>query len=174
LRSHGASVSERERHEGAHPYLMADFDCLGFNYRMTDLQGAVGLVQLQKLDHFLEERSRGAAFYRRELSKLGWLDLPTEPNHGRHAWQAFVTYVHPDKAPRSRDQIMDYLQQHGIGTRPGTHALHMLGYYRDRLQLKPEDFPAARDCAEQSMAIPLHNRMTKDDYTYVVDVLRQI
>lgn len=171
LRNHGASVAERERHEGAHPYIMADFDDLGFNYRMTDLQGAVGLVQLEKLDRFIEERSRGAAFYRRELSKLGWLDLPLEPNQGRHAWQAFVTYVHPDKAPRPRDQIMDYLQQRGIATRPGTHAVHTLGYYRDWLRLKPEAFPVALDCANQSMAIPLHNRMTEDDYAYVADTL---
>ena len=57
-------------------------------------------------------------------------------------------------------------------TRPGTHAVHMLGYYRRRLGLVPEDFPAAADCDRQSMAIPLHNRMTDEDYAYVVEALR--
>jgi dTDP-4-amino-4,6-dideoxygalactose transaminase len=174
LRNHGASVSEEERHSGPRPYLLPDFDSLGFNYRMTDLQGAVGLVQLGKLDRFIDERSHWAAFYRRELSDIGWLQLPAEPNHGRHAWQAFVTYVDPTKAPRPRDEIMEMLQARGISTRPGTHAVHMLGFYRKALGLAADDFPAARDCDRQTMAIPLHNRMSEDDYGYVVEAIRNI
>jgi dTDP-4-amino-4,6-dideoxygalactose transaminase len=174
LRNHGASVSEEERHHGPRPYLLPDFDRLGFNYRMTDLQGAIGLVQLGKLDHFINERARWAAYYRRELSDIPWLQLPAEPNHGRHAWQAFVTYVDPSKAPRPREKIMETLQARGISTRPGTHAVHMLGYYRKSFGLKPEDYPAARDCDRQTMAIPLHNRMSEDDYRYVVDAIRDI
>jgi dTDP-4-amino-4,6-dideoxygalactose transaminase len=151
---------------------LPDFDSLGFNYRMTDLQGAVGLVQLGKLDRFIDERSQWAAFYRRELSDLAWLQLPAEPNHGRHAWQAFVTYVDAGKAPRPRDEIMEMLQARGISTRPGTHAVHMLGFYRKTFDLAADDFPGARDCDRQSMAIPLHNRMSEDDYRYVVEAIR--
>lgn len=174
LRNHGASVSEEERHHGPRPYLLPDFDSVGFNYRMTDLQGAVGLVQLGKLDRFIDERLRWAAFYRRELLDIPWLQLPAEPNCGRHAWQAFVTYVDPEKAPRPRDEIMEFLQQRGISTRPGTHAVHMLGYYRKTFALEADDFPAARDCDRQTMAIPLHNRMIEDDYKYVADALRSL
>ncbi len=61
LRNHGASISEEERHSGPRPYLLPDFDVMGFNYRMTDLQGALGLVQLSKLDRFIDERAAGAA-----------------------------------------------------------------------------------------------------------------
>jgi dTDP-4-amino-4,6-dideoxygalactose transaminase len=174
LRNHGASVSEEERHHGPQPYLLPDFDVLGFNYRMTDLQGAVGLVQLGKLDRFIDERSRWAAYYRRELSEIPWLRLPSEPNHGRHAWQAFVTFIDADKAPRSRNEIMEVMQARGVSTRPGTHAVHMLAYYRRTYGISPDDFPASRDCDRQTMAIPLHNRMTEDDYKYVVDTLRSI
>jgi perosamine synthetase len=174
LRNHGASISEEQRHHGPRPYLLPDFDSLGFNYRMTDLQGAVGLVQLRKLDRFIDERSHWAAFYRRELSDLAWLQLPAKPNHGRHAWQAFVTYVDPRKAPRPRDEIMEVLQGRGISTRPGTHAVHMLGFYRETFRLAPDDFPAARDCDRQTMAIPLHNRMSEDDFRYVVEAIRGI
>ncbi len=172
LRNHGASISEEERHRGPRPYLLPDFDSLGFNYRMTDLQGAVGLVQLGKLDRFIDERSYWAGFYRRELSDIPWLQLPAEPNHGRHAWQAFVAYVDPGKAPRPRDEIMETLQARGISTRPGTHAVHMLGFYRKTFGLAADDFPGARDCDRQTMAIPLHNRMSEDDYRYVVEVIR--
>ena len=172
LRNHGASVSEEERHHGQRPYLLPDFDHLGFNYRMTDLQGAVGLVQLAKLDRFIDERAHRARQYREALADLGWLRVPTEPNAGRHAWQAFVTYVDAATAPRPRNEIMQALQDRGIATRPGTHALHLLGYYRRAFGYAREDFPAAADCDAQSMAIPLHNRMDDDDYRYVIDALR--
>ena len=171
LRNHGASVSEEVRHNGPRPYLLPDFNLLGFNYRMTDLQGAVGLVQLGKLDGFIAERARAAAAYRDALSGLNWLRCPDEPMDGRHAWQAFVTYVDPDGAPLARNEIMERLEARGIATRPGTHAVHMLGYYRERFGLNPDDYPGARDCDRQSMAIPLHNRMTDDDYAYVIDNL---
>ena len=66
------------------------------------------------------------------------------------------------------------LQQQGISTRPGTHACHMLGLYRDRFHLEPGDFPGARDCDAQTMAIPLHNRMSAEDFQYVASALREI
>ncbi|MDF0643537.1 MAG: DegT/DnrJ/EryC1/StrS family aminotransferase [Nitrospira sp.] len=172
LRNHGASVSEEERHHGPRPYLLPEFELLGFNYRMTDLQGAVGLVQLKKLDRFIDERAALAARYRKELANVPWLRMPEEPPKGRHAWQAFVTYVNPNTAPRSRNEIMETLQQRGISTRPGTHAVHMLAYYRQRFGLKPDDFPGARDCDRNTMAIPLHNRMTDGDVSYIVQALR--
>jgi len=174
LRNHGAAVSEEQRHSGPRPYLLPEFNLLGFNYRMTDLQGAVGLVQFGKLDAFIDERARRAAWYRRALAQLEWLHLPDEPQGMRHGWQAFVTYVDPRRAPAARNDIMRQLEERGVATRPGTHAVHMLGYYQQRFGLKPQDFPAARDCAEQSMAIPLHNRMSAEDYDYVVACLRDI
>lgn len=174
LRNHGASVPEEVRHSGPHPYLLPDFNLLGFNYRMTDLQGAVGLVQLGKLDRFLEERRAAARRYREALAPLNWLRCPEEPPDGRHAWQSFVTYVDPNGAPMSRNEIMDKLQSRGIATRPGTHAVHMLGHYRDRFGIDPDDYPGARDCDRNTMAIPLHNRMSEEDYAYVVDNLHRL
>lgn len=174
LRNHGASISEEQRHKGPRPYLLPEFNLLGFNYRMTDLQGAVGLVQLGKLDRFIEERDRWASWYMEQLAGIPWLRMPQRPTGGRHAWQAFVTYVDPALAPCPRNEIMERLQQQGIATRPGTHAVHLLGYYRDRFGLKPEHFPGATDCDAHTMAIPLHNRMSADDYAHVVTVLRSI
>lgn len=170
LRNHGASVSEEQRHIGARPYLLADFNLLGFNYRMTDLQGAVGLVQLGKLDRFIAERQRLAERYRDGLQRLGWLRMP-QFGDGGHAWQAFVTYVDPTSAPMPRNDMMEQLQAAGIATRPGTHAVHMLGYYRERYGLAPADFPGARDCDANTMAIPLHNRMSEEDCDHVIDTL---
>lgn len=174
LRNHGASLSEEQRHLGPRPYLLPEFNLLGFNYRMTDLQGAVGLVQLGKLDRFLAERRQWAEWYRRELAAVTWLRPPVVPDGYDHAWQAYVTYVDPAIAPYPRNEIMDILQQRGIATRPGTHAVHLLGYYRERFGIKPDDYPGARDCDANTMAIPLHNRMSPEDFAYVVETLRGI
>lgn len=174
LRNHGASISEEQRHRGPRPYLLPEFNLLGFNYRMTDLQGAVGLVQLAKLDGFIAERQRWAEYYRERLADIPWLRMPVFPDQGTHAWQAFVVWVDPHRAPRPRNDIMEYLQQNAVSTRPGTHAVHMLGYYQQRFGFRPDDCPGARDCSLNTMAIPLHNRMTEDDFDHVVRALHAI
>jgi len=73
-----------------------------------------------------------------------------------------------------RNEMMDVLQSKGVSTRPGTHAVHLLGYYRDRFGYSAEDYPAAADCDRFTMAIPLHHRMTEEDYAYVVAALRSL
>lgn len=174
LRNHGASVSEETRHRGPKPYLLPDFNHLGFNYRMTDLQGAVGLVQLTKLHTLIAEREKWACLYAEKLSSLSWLQMPVFPDHGQHAWQSFVTIVDPTSAPAPRNVIMERLQRVGIATRPGTHAVHMLGYYAEQFSFEPDDYPGARASNDQTMAIPLHNKMTIDDFDYVIAALKEV
>lgn len=174
LRNHGASVSEEIRHKGPKPYLLPDFNLLGFNYRMTDLQGAVGLVQMKKLQAFIDERQIWADYYCQELADVKWLRMPARPTDGQHAWQSFVTYVDPALAPIPRNDIMEKLQQLGIATRPGTHAVHMLSYYSRQFDLQPSDYPGAQASNDNSMSIPLHNKMTSEDYEYVVRMIKSI
>jgi dTDP-4-amino-4,6-dideoxygalactose transaminase len=173
-RNHGASLSEEERHNGPKPYLLPDFDVMGFNYRMTDLQAAVGLVQFKKLDRFIDERAVWARWYQKELADIPWLRAPQEAQGSRHGWQSFCCYVDPELAPMPRNDIMEYLERRGISTRPGSHAVHMLGYYQNRFGYGDDDFPAARDCYRQSMSIPLHNMMSADDFAYVAEALHEV
>jgi perosamine synthetase len=174
LRNHGASISEEQRHHGPKPYILPEFDKVGYNYRMTDLQGAVGVVQLKKLEQFIAERKKWAGYYFEKLADISWLSLPKHPDNYKHGWQSYVTLVDEKLAPSSRNEIMEKLQQEGISTRPGTHAVHMLDFYKRTFGLKPEDFPGARTANDYSMAIPLHNRMTEEDYEYIVDVLKKL
>jgi len=174
LRNHGASVSEEQRHRGAQPYILPEFNMLGFNYRMTDLQGAVGVVQIKKLDSFIEERNKWARFYCSELKNIEWLSTPTHQQGFRHGWQSFVTLVDEKKSPMIRNKIMEKLQEKGISTRPGTHAVHMLSYYRNKYKHKASDFPGAELANDCSMAIPLHNRMSPEDYQYVVNTIKDL
>ena len=173
MRNHGASVAEEQRHSGAAPWVMPDFDEVGFNYRMTDMQAAMGLVQLSKLDAFVAERDRWAHWYMEQLSELGWLRMPEIPEGYGHGWQAFVTVV-DENAPRSRDRILAALGEREIGARPGTHCVPSLTAYRERFDTRPEEFPVAMSLHERALALPLHNRMTEDDYAYVVESLKNL
>lgn len=174
LRNHGASISEEQRHHGPRPYILPEFNMLGYNYRMTDLQGAVGLVQLKKLDDFINERSLWAKWYQNELKDIDWLNTPKFESHYQHGWQSFVTYVDESKAPMRRNEIMEKLQEVGISTRPGTHAVHMLNFYSKKYGIKPEDFPGAMAANNFSMAIPLHNRMVEEDFIYIASILKSL
>jgi perosamine synthetase len=174
LRNHGASISEEQRHHGAKPYILPDFNMLGYNYRMTDLQASVGIVQLKKLDQFIDEREKWASFYDDELKNISWLKTPVLHSDYKHGWQSYVVSIDEAKSPISRNDIMENLQQMGVSTRPGTHATHMLNYYANKYNIKPQDFPGARDCNNYSMSIPLFNKMTKEDYEYVVYCLKSI
>jgi perosamine synthetase len=153
---------------------MAPIEVLGYNYRLTDIQAAIGLVQLAKLDRFIAERTRWAAFYNFHLRHLNWLHLPEEPVDGVHAWQSYVVKLDAASAPLTRDAFIARLSQEGIATRPGTYAVHMLDYYCRTFGSVPESFPRAKDAAENTISIPLHNRMEADDYAYVVETIRSI
>ena len=118
LRNHGASISEEERHYGPKPYILPAFNLMGYNYRMTDLQGAVGVVQIKKLDKLINERDQWASFYKKELASIPWLQLPTFGKEYQHGWQSFVTMVDEEIAPAKRNEIMKKLQQLGLSTRP--------------------------------------------------------
>lgn len=174
LRNHGASVSEEQRHDGPKPYILPEFNMMGFNYRMTDLQGALGVVQLSKLEKFIGERNSWAGYYNKELREIAWLRTPEVPENWRHGWQAYVVMVDEAKAPAGRNEIMERLEKKGISTRPGTHAVHMLGYYAKKYGIKPGDYPGAMEANNRSMAIPLHNRMSQEDYSYIVETIKSL
>ena len=89
LRNHGASVSEELRHHGPRPHILPEFEVLGYNYRMTDLQAAVALVQLTKLEKYIEERNKWAKYYMEELKDIEWLSLPEEIG-GLQTWMAII------------------------------------------------------------------------------------
>ena len=174
LRNHGASISEEQRHHGPKPYILSAFEMVGYNYRMTDIQGAIGIVQLKKLDLFIDERQGWADYYKENLKDIPWLTMPDVPSGYKHGWQSFVTFVDEDKAPMKRNDMMEILQQKGISTRPGTHAVHMLDVYAKMYNIQPQDFPNAFKADQYSMSIPMHNKMVKEDFDYIIAALKAI
>jgi perosamine synthetase len=177
LRDHGAAMSDLQRHLGARPYLLADHPEAGFNQRMTDLQGALGSVQMDRATSIVQERQRLAMRYDEAFAKLKWLRTPIHRNGYEHGYQSYPCMFQPESIPRDdivrinekRNAWMDHLQQAGISTRPATHAVHMLTFYRDKYKLKPTDFPnafAANDC---SISLPLFHGMTTAEQDYVIE-----
>lgn len=171
LRNHGASVSEEERHLGPKPHILPEFPVVGFNYRMTDLQGAVGMVQTSKLEALVNERARLASIYRDMLGGLEWLHLPEEPADGRHAWQSFVGLLSAD-APVDQETFLEGLQKNGISGRPGTHAVPLQKIYQKMYGYTASDFPGAVVAATRSVALPLHNKMNDADVERVARSVR--
>lgn len=170
LRNHGAAIPEEVRHHSAKPHHFPAFDQVGFNFRMTDLQGALGVVQMGRLDALLEERQHRAAWYRDRLSALDWLVQPEQPAGGLHAYQSYVCVVDEERAPATRDAIMDRLYEQGISTRPGSHAPALLGAYGR----KAEEFEVAARLARTTLALPLHNKMGEADYERVATALERL
>lgn len=174
LRNHGASISEEQRHNGPKPYILSAFEMVGYNYRMTDIQGAIGVVQLAKLDYFIDERDKWAQYYKEQLKDISWLKTPNVPQGYKHGWQSYVTFIDESISPMKRNDIMELLQQKGISTRPGTHAVHMLDVYSKMYNINPQDYPNAFKADQYSMSIPMHNKMEKEDFDYIIEALNSI
>lgn len=182
LRDHGASKSDLARHLGAHAYLLPEFNMVGYNYRMTDLQGALGVAQMSRLEWILNQRTRLARAYDAALDGLGWLRPPVTPAGCRHGYQSYVCLYQPERPDlgnvaelhRRRNALMDRLEAAGVATRPGTHAVHMLGFYREKYGIKPEDFPNAYMADQLTLALPLYAQMTDEEQQYVLSSLKGV
>ncbi len=179
LRDHGASKNDLARHMSSRSYVLPDFSIAGYNYRMTDLQGALGVAQMARLEWILEQRGRLARRYTEALAGKDWLRPPIVPEGCRHSYQAFVCLFQPERPTMGnvedlharRNGLMERLEAAGVATRPGTHAVHMLGYYRQKYGLKPEDFPKAFLADHLTLTLPLYAQMTDEEQEYVIGQL---
>ncbi|MEQ8426926.1 MAG: DegT/DnrJ/EryC1/StrS family aminotransferase [Gammaproteobacteria bacterium] len=177
LRDHGAAMSDLQRHLGAKPYLLSEHPNAGYNQRMTDIQGALGSAQMNRASDIIAERQRLAKRYDDAFSELKWFKTPRKIEGYEHGYQSYACLFQPEtiksdsisRINEERNAWMDKLQQAGVSSRPATHAVHMLEYYRNKYDLKREDFPnawAANDC---SISLPLFNGMTEKEQDLVIE-----
>jgi dTDP-4-amino-4,6-dideoxygalactose transaminase len=182
LRDHGASRTDYARHTGAGAFRLAEYPHLGFNYRMTDLQGALGCAQMARVEWILGERARQAAFYERALGDLPWLRTPQVPADEEHGWQAYVCLYAPeeptpanvDELGARRDTLMAALEREGIATRPGTHAPVEAPLYRERYGLRHGEFPRALVAERLSIALPLFAGLAEHELERVAHTVRRL
>jgi dTDP-4-amino-4,6-dideoxygalactose transaminase len=180
LRDHGASHSGLSFNAARPASLLAEYDHLGYNYRMTDIQGALGCAQIGKADWILAERARRAGIYDRILADVPRLKTPEVPDGYVHAYQAYVCLFCPNDPTldnvellwRRRSELMQQLEAKGIATRQGTHAPVILSYYARKYRLRPEQFPNAYLADRLSLALPLYPQMTEAEQDMVCQSLR--
>lgn len=182
LRTHGSTVSADARHKGK-GFLLPEFNEAGYNYRMTDIQAAVGIEQVKKLDYIVEEKRRRAQIYNELIQKLlPEFIIPTEPDGYYHTYQSYVCMLNLKalnltsvaEGGEYRNTLLQKLEDIGVATRQGTHAVHMLGYYKNRFGYRPEDLPNAYACDKLSITLPLYVQMTDEDQVYVVNTIREM
>ena len=143
FRDHGAEISDLQRHLGPKPYLLADHTEAGYNQRMTDIQASLGSAQMDRASEIVNERQKLAQTYDDELRNLEWLVTPYKNADYIHGYQSYPCMFQPEKITiknvslinKIRNQWMDLLQENGISTRPATHAVHMLSFYKKKVSL---------------------------------------
>jgi perosamine synthetase len=152
---------------------------LGYNYRLSELQAALGVVQLERLDTLLAERARVAACYQDALAGLqANLYLPNPPGHAppggtERSWFVYVVRLADHFAPSARDELMERLRRQGIGCAPYFPAIPLQPYYRERFGFERGDFPVCEATAERTLALPFFTEMTAEDTERVAAALEK-
>jgi dTDP-4-amino-4,6-dideoxygalactose transaminase len=146
----------------------------GFKYNMPDLNAAIGLAQLERAEALRQARQQCVEFYLRALRDVPCLDLPRcNVPMSDHAWHLFPLVL-KDDAPVSRNRFIELLNAQGVGTSVHYKPFHRMTYYRERYDLKPEDFPNAERIWRGCVTLPLYAGLREEELAYVVQVVRQV
>lgn len=185
LKDHGASKSDLQRHKEKGGSLLPDFTMRGYNYRMTDMQGALGVCQMDKKDYIMNGRREVALKYDEALKDIPQLVTPYIPENYKHGYQSYVciftdgedisnlTKEQIDRINVKRNIFMEKLEEMTIATRQGTHAVHTLAYYKNKNNFKDEDFLMSYAADRLSIALPLYAGMTNEEFSYIIDNIRK-
>jgi perosamine synthetase len=171
LRNHG-TTGLPDGGEPRGPWTMANFDRIGFNLRLSDIQAAVGVAQMGKLEKLVADRRQSARYYTQNLREMNDLVLPVAGDVEGHTFQSYVIRIAEGGRAR-RNAIMAALANADMQTRPGTHAVHRLGYYRNKYGLGAEDFPNAVTAEDTTITLPIVPFMGDSEQDRVIDELRR-
>jgi len=164
LRQHGMSVPDTVRH-GSAQVIFEDYLEVGYNYRMTDMQAAIGRKQLGKLPDIISRRRKLADGYAELLGNIEGLRLPFEPEWARSNWQSYCVRL-PDRADQRT--VMQSMLDQGIATRRGIMCSHREMPYRDQVK---HDLTQSELAQDRCILLPLYAQMTEDDQVRVADTL---
>jgi len=146
----------------------------GYNYAMTDLQGALGLRQLDRFPRFQAQRRLLADRYRDLLADLPEIVLPRERPGTTHAWHLYVIRLRTAGLRLNRDTFINEMRARGIGTSVHFIPLHLHPFYREKFGWRPGDFPRAEEAFEGLVSLPLYTRMTEGDVERVARAVREV
>lgn len=174
MRLHGINRDVWDRFTSDKPSWEYDVVAPGFKYNMPDVNAAIGLAQLERAREFHQERVRVATFYLNRLKDLESIDMPVfSGTIGDHAWHIFQIVLN-EKAAVSRNLFIEKMSEHGIGTSVHYKPLHRMTYYKERYNLKPEDYPVSEKIWQGNVSLPIYSFMTNEELEYVVDTVKNI
>jgi perosamine synthetase len=168
LRQHAMSLSDVARHNSK-TIATETYDEVGYNFRMTDMQAAIGMVQLGRLPDFLQRRRELAARYTEGLKDIAWLQTPVVPANCRHNYQSYMVRLLAGSVV-TRDAIMQELLEKGISTRRAIMAIHRELPYKD----VPCDLPQTNLITDTAFILPLFHQMTDAEQEYVLEAIHAI
>ena len=169
LRQHGMSITDRARH-GSSKVVFEDHLEVAYNYRLTDIQAAVGIQQLAKLDVIVNERRKIAQRYAELLKDIDCIRLPQEPEGCYSNWQSYSIYLLPN-APIERNDLMQRMLDAGVASRRGIMTSHRETAYTKRDGIT--SLPITEDACDRSIIIPLFVPMSNDDVNTVASTFRK-
>lgn len=169
LREHGMDASALQRHQSSQPVLEQYLE-VGFNYRMTDMQAAVGLVQLRKLDRMVTRRRALADRYRHLLSDVPGLGMAADPEYGTTNFQSFWVML-PTGFPVSRNDVLQILAESGVSARRGIMAAHLEPAYADHPHAP---LPVTEHLTARTLILPLFHEMSWEEQDQVAEVFHKI
>ncbi len=174
LRQHGMSVPDTVRH-GAQRVIAEEYVCLGYNYRMTDVQAAMGVVQMQKLEAIVARRRELAARYDEALWDHPWLCPPHVPEYVRPNYQSYAVRLSAE-APIARDELMQRLLDRGVATRRGIMLAHREKPYQqsDCWGTGRPPLAASEAASDRSLLLPLYPQMTPAEQDTVIEQLAAV
>ena len=148
-------------------------EMLGYNYRLSDVNCALGIAQLQRLSEICEARTRVAARYNELLADLDGVIVPSMDEPGAEiSWFVYVIRLTDDFSREDRDAILARLRERGIGCNNYFTPIHLQPFYRDQFGFAPSDFPITEHIADRTIALPFFNQLTEDQATLAVHELR--
>ena len=175
-RQHGMSVSDRIRH-GSPTVVFESYEELGYNYRMTDLQAAMGRVQLRRLGEIVNQRRHLASLYAEALADLDGITPPKEPAWARSNWQSYCIRLHKKLDTR---KLMQALLDEGISTRKGIMCGHLEPVYEqepytwaDREGHAPLQLSESELANEHAILLPLHHELDERTINFITEALRK-
>ena len=168
LRQHGMNIPDTIRHNSKN-LIIEEYPVLGYNYRMTDIQGAIGTEQLNKLPKILTERRNIYNLYKKQLENINWIKIPDSSKNIKSNWQSFpITIL--DNSPLDRNQLIQHLLDNNISSKPGIMNSHSEAPHKS----KSHELPISEYCRENVILIPFFNGLKEKDIYYISSVFRKI
>lgn len=169
LRQHGMSVPDTVRHKSKQ-VIFESYQEVGFNYRLTDIQAAIGREQLKRLPAIIKRRGDLASGYNEMLKKQQLINLPIEPDYAKSNWQSFCLMLSPRL---NQLMIMQKLRECGIATKRGVTCIHREPAYSD-MSIDSKELIESEKAQDHGLIIPLYNDMSDQDLIYIVDNMNKI